>query len=52
VLLSGEPIPLGGAAYLPGFLYELLMLPTAVFVVARIKASVAPNKSNPLRGSA
>ena len=55
VLLSGEPIALGFTAFLPGMLYELLMLPAAVFVLARVKASVTPNNSfkpKPLRGSA
>jgi hypothetical protein len=55
LLLSGLPLALSFTTFLPGMLSQLLMLPTAVFVLLRITASVAPNNSfkpKPLRGSA
>jgi hypothetical protein len=55
LLLGGEPMPLGFSAFLPGLLSELLVLPAAVFVLLRTRASVTPNNSfkpKPLRGSA
>ena len=55
LLLGGEPMPLDFSAFLPGILAELLVLPVAVFVLLRARASVTPNNSfkpKPLRGSA
>ena len=55
LLLGGEPMPLDFSAFLPGILSEILVLPVAVFILLRIRASVTPNNSfkpKPLRGSA
>ena len=55
LILSGESMGLAFSAFLPGILSELLVLPVAVFVLLRARASVTPNNSfkpKPLRGSA
>ncbi len=45
LLLGGEPTPVSFTNYLPGLLSELFVLPIAVLILLRIKASVAPNNS-------
>jgi hypothetical protein len=55
LLLSGQPLALSFTSFVPGMFSQLLMLPTAVFVLSHLATSVRPNNSfkpKPLRGSA